>query len=88
MSISRREQAKRFREIKSNPLKIWKMTKVDENAQRLWDEYTDFKDKMFLNAKKGKFPFKVIKANRKTTARVAVINHILKTIPYDKDIEV
>lgn len=88
MSISRREQAKRFREIKSNPLKIWKMTKVDENAQRLWDEYTDFKNKMFLNAKKGKFPFKVIKANRKTTARVDVIHHVLKTIPYDTDIDV
>jgi polyphosphate kinase 2 len=88
MSISRREQAKRFREIKSNPLKVWKMTKVDENAQRLWDEYTGYKDKMFSNAKAGKLPFKVIKANRKTTARVDVINHILKVIPFDANVEV
>lgn len=88
MSISKREQAQRFREIKSNPLKVWKMTKVDENAQRLWHEYTKYKDKMFVNAKQGKIPFKVIKANRKTTARVDVINHILKTIPYDTSIEV
>ena len=88
MSISKKEQAKRFREIKNNPLKVWKMTKVDENAQRLWDEYTAYKNDMFKNAKKGKFPFKVIKANRKTTARVDVIEYILDTIPYDKDIEV
>ena len=88
MSISKREQAKRFRDIKANPLKQWKITKVDENAQRLWNDYTDYKNKMFANAKQGKFPFKVIKANRKTVARVDTIKHILASIPYDKDIEV
>jgi polyphosphate kinase 2 len=88
MSISKREQAQRFKEIKTNPLKVWKMTKVDENAQRLWDEYTAYKNKMFINAKKGTIPFKVIKANRKTTARVDAIKHILAEIPYDKNIEV
>ena len=88
MSISKREQAQRFKEIKSNPLKVWKMTKVDENAQRLWDDYTDYKRKMFANAREGEVPFKVIKANRKTAARVDAIRHILKSIPYDKDIEV
>lgn len=86
MSISKKEQANRFREISSNPLKVWKMTKVDEVAQQLWDEYTDYKDKMFDNAKKGKYPFKVINANRKTSARVDVIKHILNYIPYDKDV--
>ncbi len=88
MSISKNEQAKRFREIKENPLKVWKMTPVDENAQRLWDDYTEFKKKMFENAARGNHPFKVIKANRKTTARVNVIKHILRSIPYDKDLEV
>ncbi len=88
MSISKREQAKRFQNIRSNPLKVWKMSKVDENAQKLWDDYTEYKNLMFDNAKKGNFPFKVIKANRKTVARVSVINHILKAIPYDKEIQV
>lgn len=88
MSITKREQAQRFREIKNNPLKVWKMTPVDENAQRLWDEYTHYKDLMFENAKKGNFPFKIIKANRKTDARVTAIKHVLDSIPYDKNIEV
>ncbi len=86
MSISKKVQAKRFREIKANPLKVWKMSPVDENAQRLWDEYTDYRKKMFENAKKGKFPFKVINSNRKTIARVDVIKHILDSIPYDKNV--
>jgi len=89
MSISKTEQAKRFSEIKTDPLKQWKMTKVDEDAQKLWDVYTDYKKKMFANTKKkGTTRFKVIRANKKTIARVGVIEHILKTVPYDKNIEV
>jgi polyphosphate kinase 2 len=88
MSISKREQAKRFREIKSNPLKVWKMSAVDEKAQELWDVYTEYKKKMFDNTKNGGHRFKVIKANRKTEARIAVIKHLLDSIPYDKNIEV
>ncbi|MCF6279628.1 MAG: polyphosphate kinase 2 [Flavobacteriaceae bacterium] len=88
MSISKREQAKRFDDIKSDPLKQWKMTKVDEKAQELWDSYTFYKKKMFAKAKEGERPFKIIRANRKTSARVEVIEHILQSIPYDKNIEV
>ena len=43
MSISKKEQAKRFEDIKNNPLKQWKMSRVDERAQELWDCYTTYK---------------------------------------------
>jgi len=85
MSISKREQAKRFADIKNNPLKQWKMTPVDERAQELWDVYTDYKKHMFEVTKTGAVRWKIIKANRKTFARVEAINHILKSIPYDKN---
>jgi len=86
MSISKREQAKRFQEIKNDPLKQWKMTKVDERAQELWDDYTTYKKAMFEKTNTILSPWKVIKANRKTEARVNVIHHILNRIPYDKKI--
>ena len=88
MSISKKEQSKRFLDIKNNPLKIWKMSRVDERAQELWDSYTSYKNKMFENTKKGGIPFKVIQANRKTEARIEVIEHILNAIPYDKNKEI
>lgn len=88
MSISRKEQAKRFEDIQSDPLKQWKMTKLDERAQDLWDEYTEYKDAMFEKTNTELAPWKIIKANRKTEARVNVINHILDMIPYNKDLKV
>ena len=88
MSISKKEQAKRFADIKSNPLKQWKMTKLDEKAQILWEQYTEYKNAMFQKTNTKISPWKVIRANRKTEARVNVINHVLNSIPYDKDLEI
>ena len=88
MSISKKEQAKRFDDLKRDPLKQWKMSPVDERAQELWYDYTKYKQAMFTITDTQKSPWKVIKANRKTEARVNTINHILKSIPYDKDIKI
>ncbi|MHB0756194.1 polyphosphate kinase 2 [Polaribacter sp. M15] len=88
MSISKKEQAKRFADIKSDPLKQWKMTKLDEKAQDLWEQYTEYKNAMFEKTNTKISPWKIIRANRKTEARVNVINHILKSIPYDKNLEI
>ena len=88
MSISKREQSKRFLDIKGNPLKQWKMTEVDEKAQELWDDYTAYKKAMFAKTNTEIAPWKVIRANRKTEARMNAINYILKRIPYDTNIEV
>ena len=88
MSISKKEQAKRFADIKGNPLKQWKMTKLDEKAQILWEQYTEYKNAMFQKTNTTISPWKVIRANRKTEARVNVINHVLNSIPYDKDLEI
>ncbi len=88
MSISKKEQAKRFDDLKNNPLKQWKMSDVDRKAQDLWDSYTSYKNKMFENTDNGGIPFKVIKANRKTEARIEAVEHLLKKIPYNKEREV
>lgn len=88
MSISKKEQAKRFEEIKADPLKQWKISKVDEKAQELWDAYTEYKKAMFLKTNTEISPWKVIQANRKTEARINAITHILKCIPYNKTLEI
>jgi polyphosphate kinase 2 len=81
-SISKKEQAKRFRDIKNSPLKRWKMTSVDKKAQLLWDEYTSYKEKMFEATNTESAPWIIIDANKKPDARLKTITHILESIPY------
>ena len=81
-SIDKKEQARRFDEIKNDPLKKWKITPVDLAAQELWDVYTEYKQKMFKHTDRENSPWKIIEANKKTEARVAALQHILETIPY------
>ncbi len=81
-SITKTEQAKRFEDIKNNPLKRWKMTSVDEKAQSLWDAYTKYKKKMFTLTNTEASPWVIIDADKKPSARLAAIKHIIKVLPY------
>ena len=88
-SISKSEQEKRFQDIIDSPIKKWKFSALDKKALELWDDYTDYKDKMFSKTNTIIAPWKVIKANRKTKARIEAIEHVLTSIPYDdKDLKV
>ena len=82
-SITKEEQARRFQDIKGDPLKRWKMTPVDEKAQALWDDYTRYKDKMFEATNTEVAPWLIIDANKKSSARMAAIKHVLDVIPYE-----
>ncbi|HJN54608.1 MAG TPA: polyphosphate kinase 2 [Flavobacteriaceae bacterium] len=84
-SINKEVQHKRFNEIKNSPIKRWKYTKIDKKAQRLWDEYTYYKDIMFEKTNTKDCPLHIIKANKKIYARTKAIKMILENIPYDKD---
>lgn len=81
-SITKKEQAKRFAEIKANPLKRWKMSPVDDRAQELWDDYTQYKERMFVQTHTKNNPWVIIEANRKANARLFAIKYLLNTIPY------
>jgi len=82
-SITKKEQAGRFKDIKGNPLKKWKMTAVDERAQELWDDYTTYKERMFEKTDSEHAPWNVIDANDKAPARLETIRYILGRIPYE-----
>jgi len=82
-SISKDEQSRRFEDIKSSPVKKWKFSKVDESALKLWDDYTSYKAKMFEETDTEIAPWIIIRANRKSRARVESIEKLLELIPYN-----
>lgn len=83
-SITMDEQKRRFNDIKSDPLKRWKMSPVDDKAQELWDVYTQYKEEMFKVTNTEKNPWIIIKADRKSNARLEAVQHLLKRVPYKK----
>jgi polyphosphate kinase len=83
LSISKEEQLKRFEARKTNPLKRWKFSPVDQKGQELWDSYTDYKDEMFSKTHTSYSPWIIIKTNDKKTARLEAIRHVLSKFNYD-----
>jgi len=82
-SISKKEQQKRFRSRRRNPLKQWKVSPVDEKAQELWDKYTYYKGEMFSRTHTSFSPWIVIHANSKERARLESIRYVLSTLSYE-----
>jgi len=81
-SISKEEQAKRFKEREKNPLKQYKLSPIDLKAQALWDKYTVAEYSMFMASHTEHAPWTVIHFDRKKKARLNCIKHILKQIDY------
>lgn len=81
-SISKDEQARRFKSRGSNPLKQWKISPVDDKAQENWDLYTMYKEEMFSKTHTSYAPWAIVKANSKMKARLEAIRHVLNTLPY------
>ena len=82
-SVSKNEQKKRFESRLRNPLKRWKFSPVDMKGQELWEDYTHFKERMFLNTHTQFSPWMIINSNSKRVARLESIRYILSKFDYD-----
>jgi len=82
-SISKEEQLNRFASRKTNPLKVWKLSPIDERAQELWDDYTKYKQMMFSKTHTTFSPWIIVQANDKKRARLESIRHVLSSFDYD-----
>ncbi len=81
-SVSKEEEAKRFKERATNPLKQFKLSSVDKYSQLRWDNYTIAEYSMFLASHTDHAPWTVIDSNNKKKARINCIKHILHQVDY------
>ena len=84
LSVSDREQEKRFKARIKDPTKHWKLSPMDLEARARWVDYAEAKDKMFAHTDTKKSPWNVVEADSKKTARLNLISHLLDQIPYEK----
>ncbi len=83
-SVTKEEQARRFERRKNDPLRQWKLSEVDLQAQDRWDEFTDVKHEMLKRTHTIDAPWTVIRSNDKHLARLNATKVILNSVAYER----
>ncbi len=83
-SVTKDEQNRRFERRKTDPLRQWKLSEVDVQAQERWDEFTNVKYQMLRKTHTTHAPWKIIRSNNKHYARLNAMKVILNSVPYDR----
>ena len=81
-SITDEEQHLRFLGRIHDPLKQWKLSPMDLESRRLWEEYTKAKETMIERTHTAEAPWWVVQAVDKKKARLNCISHLLAQMPY------
>lgn len=82
LDISKKEQEKRLKGRKVNPLKQWKLSPIDQKASNLWDAYTEARNEMLLKTNFAFAPWIVVHSDNKKEARINGIKHFLSRVEY------
>lgn len=83
-SIDAEEQKRRLDDRVHNPLKQWKLSSVDVQAQSKWEEFTFYKEAMFKKTAKPYSPWIVVKGNERDVARKEVMRYVVNKLDYNK----
>lgn len=82
-SITDDEQQFRFNMRIHDPLKQWKLSPMDVESRRRWEDYTRAKEAMLERTHIPEAPWWVVEAVDKKRARLNCISHLLSQIPYE-----
>ena len=83
-SISDDEQESRFMSRIYDPLKQWKLSPMDLESRRRWEDYTKAKEVMFERTHIPEARWWIVEGDDKKKARLNCINHLLSQIPYQE----
>jgi len=86
LDISKSEQKRRLKNRKSDPLKQWKVSPIDEQAIKHWKSYSVSRNEMLARSHNPMAPWTLVRANDKRLARLNIIKDMLGRLHYrDKD---
>lgn len=81
-SVSKAEQLARFESRRTNPLKQWKLSEVDLQAQDLWEEFSEKKYEMLKRTHSRSAPWHILRSDDKHRARMEAIKVVLNSVDY------
>ncbi|MEO8761271.1 MAG: polyphosphate kinase 2 [Bacteroidia bacterium] len=82
LDISKQEQDKRLEDRKDNPLKQWKISPIDNQAQKMWKPYSVARNEMLLKTNFKYAPWYIANAEDKDDVHIALITHLLSQVDY------
>jgi len=86
LDITKEEQAIRLNDRARDPLKQWKISPIDQQAQKMWSAYSVARDDMLKHTSSKIAPWTVISANDKKLAHLNLIADLLSRVDYpEKD---
>jgi polyphosphate kinase 2 len=77
LDISQDEQARRLEERTTHPLKRFKVSPLDAEAQKRWSDYSAARDQMLERTHFDYAPWTVVATDNKKKARLNIIRHVL-----------
>jgi polyphosphate kinase 2 len=83
-SITDQEQHMRFTMRIKDPLKQWKLSPMDLESRRRWEDYTKAKETMLEHSHIPEAPWWIVQGNDKKRARLNCMAHLLTQIPYQE----
>ena len=82
-SVTKDEQARRFDRRKTDPLRQWKLSEIDMQAQDRWDDFTQSKYNMLKLTNSHNAPWTVVRSDNKQKARLESLKVILNAVDYE-----
>jgi len=81
-SVSKDMQLQRFESRRTNPLKQWKLSEVDLQAQEMWDQFSEKKYEMLKQTHSTSAPWHIVRSDNKHKARMEAIKIVLNSVDY------
>ena len=82
LDISKKEQALRLADRTKDPLKQWKISPIDQQAQKNWNAYSKCRNDMLEKTSSKDAPWIIVKANDKKVAHINMIQDLLSRVSY------
>jgi polyphosphate kinase 2 len=83
-SVTKEEQARRFERRRDDPLRQWKLSEIDVQAQEHWEDFTERKYDMLRRTSTSAAPWTIIRSGSKPKARLNAMKVILNSVPYEE----
>jgi polyphosphate kinase 2 len=83
-SVDKEKQAQRFERRRTDPLRQWKLSEIDLQAQERWNDFTEVKYEMLKRTNTVDAPWTIIRSHSKHKARLNAMKIILNSVPYQR----